>query len=154
VFERCFQDSRLATGRQAYHDNGDASRVEEATGHGAVELGRGHVLVLRHIVDAIDEGGAFAPIPGRIGGDFRSAVGRVSVQVAGNLGPGLQGWCRHVCRCPAGQGGEVMWMGWGKVEVYEAQGLGVSSRNETLDASFDVFVRRIRRKRFAGRCRI
>lgn len=48
--------SRLAASRRADHDNGDAARVEEATGHGAVELSGGHVLVLRDIVNAIDEG--------------------------------------------------------------------------------------------------
>lgn len=45
-------------------------------------------------------------------------------------------------------------MGWGKTESCEAQSLGASSRNETVDASLDGFVRRIRRKRFDVRRRI
>jgi hypothetical protein len=47
-----------------------------------------------------------------------------------------------------------MWMGWGKVESYEAQRLRASSRYKTVDGGLDVFVRRIRREMFDGRCRI
>lgn len=55
--------SRLSTCWKADHDNRYSTRVEQPSGHGAVELGRGQTLVLWHIVDGIDEGRALATVP-------------------------------------------------------------------------------------------
>lgn len=41
---------------RANHDNGNAAGVKQSPRHGTVELGRRHVLILSHIMDAIDEG--------------------------------------------------------------------------------------------------
>ena len=65
---------RLATGREANHGNGNSPRVKQPARHGAVELGRGPVvLIVRDIVDSIDKGRALAAIPRRVGRNFSGA---------------------------------------------------------------------------------
>jgi hypothetical protein len=78
---------RLASGWRPYHSDGNAARVEESARHGAVQLSRGHVLVFGHIVDAVDEGGAFAAVARSVrrnlGGALRMSVLRcVRVELA------------------------------------------------------------------------
>ena len=50
-----WNDLRLASSRQADHNNGNTTRVEKTTTHCAVKLGRSHVLIVGDIVDAINE---------------------------------------------------------------------------------------------------
>lgn len=58
-----YEYSRLATSRQSYHDDGDATRMEQPARHGAVQLGRSPVhAILARVVDAIDEGAAFPSV--------------------------------------------------------------------------------------------
>lgn len=67
--------SRLATGWKANHDNGDSSRVEQPARHGAVELGWSQVvLIVRDIMDSVDEGRTLAAIPGGISRDLGGPV--------------------------------------------------------------------------------
>lgn len=47
--------SRLSTSWKAHHHNSDTARVEKSARHGAVQLGRSHILVLWNIVDTVDE---------------------------------------------------------------------------------------------------
>jgi hypothetical protein len=50
------QNLRLSTSGRSNHDNGYTTRVKEPTRHGTVELGRGQILALGNVVDAIDKG--------------------------------------------------------------------------------------------------
>ena len=68
--------SRFATCRRPDHGDGDAARVEESAGHGAVELGRGHVLVLGNIMNPIDEGRASTTVSGRVSRDLGCTDGK------------------------------------------------------------------------------
>ena len=72
-------DSRLAACWWPDHDDGNPSRVEQSTRHGTVELGRGHILVLGNVVDTVDERGALAAVPGRVGRDLGSTASSASL---------------------------------------------------------------------------
>jgi hypothetical protein len=53
--------------------------VEQPAGHGAVELGWGHIaLVVGDIVDAIDESRAFAAVARRVGRNLSGTFSVVS----------------------------------------------------------------------------
>lgn len=53
----CHRDTDMgfAPGWKTDHDNCYPAGVEESSGHGAVELGRGHILVFGDIVNGINE---------------------------------------------------------------------------------------------------
>ena len=48
-------DVGFAPGWETYHGDCYPAGVEESSRHGAIELGRGHILVFSDIVDGIDE---------------------------------------------------------------------------------------------------
>lgn len=76
---------RFSSGRRPNHDNGYPARVEQSARHGAVELGRGHVGVLGHIVDAIYKSRALSTVPGRV---CRDLGGSVAVSMRWSSFPG------------------------------------------------------------------
>lgn len=73
---------RLASGRRPYHGDGDAARMEKSARHGAVKLGRRHVLVLRDIMNTVDESRALAAVPWGVGRNLSSPdeIVRMAVQ--------------------------------------------------------------------------
>lgn len=57
----------LSPGWKTDHDDCYPAGVEESPRHGAIELGRGHILVVSDIVDSIDESRALPPVSWRVG---------------------------------------------------------------------------------------
>ena len=62
--------SRLASCGKPNHDDGDTTRVKQTARHGAVQLGRRHIAVRCHIVNAVYEGAALSPVPRGVCRDF------------------------------------------------------------------------------------
>lgn len=60
-------DMGFAPGWETDHDDCYPAGVEESSRHGAIELGRGHILVLSDIVDGIDESRALSTVSRCVG---------------------------------------------------------------------------------------
>lgn len=67
-------DMGFASGWQTNHDNCYPAGVEESSRHGAIELGRGHILVFSDIMDGIDESRALPTVSRGVGRNLGRSV--------------------------------------------------------------------------------